>query len=103
MQIVKFCTLQFQNDLPLIQLYDYKRVMLVLPPTRETISFAIHLRKIKSSADTVINNPMDGNLNQVVRKRFRAVLKNFIPFNFGPPKMMDFLDPFNFRPPPDEN
>ena len=30
-------------------------------------------------------------------------VKNFGPFNFGPPKMEDFLDPFNFRPPPDEN
>ena len=33
----------------------------------------------------------------------RKTKKIFDPFNFRPPKNMDFLGPFNFRPPPDEN
>ena len=76
---------------------------MVSPPTTESFSFANHLKKIRSRGVTEIDNSMDGNLNQVVRKRSRGVLKNFTPFNFGPPKMMTFLDPFNFRPPLDEN
>ena len=48
---------------------DQKRVMLILPPTTETIYFANHPKKIELSAVTVIDKPLDGNLNLVARKR----------------------------------
>ena len=32
-----------------------------------------------------------------------GTMKTFDPFNFRPPKNMNFLAPFNFRQPPDEN